>query len=334
MSNIYEWSQEAASNANVDDAIKWELGQPAKLTNDSARAMMQRFAEYLVDLAPKLSAGMSAAGGESVYHIHSCSPIAKLREGMRFYLIPHCDAKGADKLAINKASPVQIYKFSTIKQAVTLLEAGDLTKGNCYELLYSGALHIDGNVISGWFVANLYNELAGQTALSGTILVFAGLQPPQGWLFCDGSMCDAAKYPSLYKIIGQNYGGGEGGKFALPDLRGVFIRGFDAGKGLDIGRVFGSFQDDENKAHKHKLSLDEVGPHAHSRLVEWSEEGKPPMPVHKDFPKMFNDDEGLYRGPDELEITGKHMHKITMEKQGNNAGMRPKNISINYIIKI
>ncbi|WJW80502.1 tail fiber protein [Bartonella sp. TP] len=334
MSNIYEWSQEAASNANVDEAIKWELGQPAKLTNDSARAMMQRFAEYLVDLAPKLSTAHAQATAEPVYCIKSCSPIVRLREGMRFYLIPHCDSKGADKLAVNAEKAVQIYKFSTVKQEVTALEAGDLTKGNCYELLYAVQLHVDGNVISGWFVANLYGELAGQTAISGTILSFAGLKPPQGWLFCDGSMLESAKYPQLYKIIGQNYGGGEGSKFALPDLRGVFIRGFDSGRGLDIGRIFGSFQADENKAHKHKLSLEEIGPHGHNRLVEWSEEGKPAKPVHKDFPKMFNDDEGLYRGPDELEVTGKHTHKITTVKQGASAGMRPKNISINYIIKI
>lgn len=331
MSNIYEWSKEAASNANIDSAIKWELGQPAKLTNDSARAMMQRFAEYLTDIAPKLSYAPTAS--EAIYGIKSCSPINRAREGMRFYLVPHADSKGGDKLAINAEIAAPIYKFNSLKRCVTALEAGDLIKGNCYELLYAPQLHIDGNVVSGWFVANLYSEMAGQTALSGTILPFAGLVPPSGWLICDGTMLEIAKYPQLYKIIRRSYGGGDGPNFALPDLRGAFIRGFDAGKGLDVGRVFGSFQDDDNKAHKHKLTMEAAGEHTHNRLIEWSEEGKPAKPTHSGFPKLFNDDDGGYRDASQLEILGKHVHPISTEPQGLATGMRPKNISINYIIK-
>ncbi len=36
-----------------------------------------------------------------------------------------------------------------------------------------------------------------------------------------------------------------------PDLRGVFIRGLDLGRGIDIGRSLGTFQDDEFESHDH-----------------------------------------------------------------------------------
>lgn len=37
----------------------------------------------------------------------------------------------------------------------------------------------------------------------------------------------------------------------LPDLRGEFVRGWDSGRGVDAGRVFGSAQEDDLKAHQH-----------------------------------------------------------------------------------
>lgn len=55
--------------------------------------------------------------------------------------------------------------------------------------------------------------------------------PPDGWLVCNGQ--STAHYPQLASIVGSN----------VPDLRGEFIRGWDAGKGIDFGRDFGSWQD-------------------------------------------------------------------------------------------
>lgn len=42
-------------------------------------------------------------------------------------------------------------------------------------------------------------------------------------------------------------------QFPLPDLRGCFIRGYDNGRGVDGGRVFGSYQADANKSHLHPI---------------------------------------------------------------------------------
>lgn len=41
--------------------------------------------------------------------------------------------------------------------------------------------------------------------------------------------------------------------FTLPDDRGYSERAWDGGRGVDTGRVFGSYQADEFKAHAHKI---------------------------------------------------------------------------------
>ena len=61
-------------------------------------------------------------------------------------------------------------------------------------------------------------------------------------------------------MIGITYGAGDGlTTFAVPDLRGVFVRGVDAGRGLDSGRALGSLQTDEFRSHTHGVRADNGG---------------------------------------------------------------------------
>jgi hypothetical protein len=56
----------------------------------------------------------------------------------------------------------------------------------------------------------------------------------------------------LFSVIGTTYGVGDSlTTFAVPDLRGVFVRGFDNGRGLDPLRAFGTQQADAFKSHNH-----------------------------------------------------------------------------------
>jgi microcystin-dependent protein len=63
----------------------------------------------------------------------------------------------------------------------------------------------------------------------GTILPFAGSAAPYGYLLCDGSEQEKAKYLTLYNVIGDTYGtpfrGQSGLTFVLPDMRGRFPLG-------------------------------------------------------------------------------------------------------------
>lgn len=61
---------------------------------------------------------------------------------------------------------------------------------------------------------------------------------------CDGRALSKTTYSTLYSLIGTTYGGTEAGTtFNIPDKRGVVTRGWDHGRGLDTGRLFGSYQE-------------------------------------------------------------------------------------------
>jgi len=89
-----------------------------------------------------------------------------------------------------------------------------------------------------------------QTVPTGSVFFVAMTSPPTGYIVCDGSSYSADTYPGLYSAIGHTFGGA-GRTFNVPDLRGEFIRGWDNGRGIDLGRVFGSLQNDAMQGHVH-----------------------------------------------------------------------------------
>ena len=58
-------------------------------------------------------------------------------------------------------------------------------------------------------------------AYLGSILLFAGSQPPSGWMFCQGQQLQLRNYQALFAILGTRYGGDGSTTFNLPDLRGA-----------------------------------------------------------------------------------------------------------------
>jgi len=98
---------------------------------------------------------------------------------------------------------------------------------------------------------------------SGAVQNFAMVTAPTGWLGADGSDISRATYSGLFSAIGTTFGSGDGSlTFGLPDLRGEFIRGYDNGRGVDTGRVFGSSQEQQLEDHQHGfLYRDDYGRH-------------------------------------------------------------------------
>ena len=92
----------------------------------------------------------------------------------------------------------------------------------------------------------LADSLPGSVANPiGSIIMYAGSTPPQNYLECNGAPISQATYPELHTLIGELYGPEEvSGDRILPDLRGMFTRGWDHGRGIDAGRALGSQQDD------------------------------------------------------------------------------------------
>jgi len=108
------------------------------------------------------------------------------------------------------------------------------------------------------------------TALNpaGAVITFAGPTNnlPNGYLLCDGTAVSRTAYAVLFAAIGTSWGTGDGSTtFNLPDMRGVFLRGVDFGRGQDAdtgsratsntgsntGDAVGSYQGDIFASHSH-----------------------------------------------------------------------------------
>ncbi len=91
---------------------------------------------------------------------------------------------------------------------------------------------------------------------SGAVLYFSGRTAPAGWLKANGAAVSRTAYAALFAAIGTTYGAGDGrNTFNLPDIRAEFIRGWDDGRGVDTGRVFGSAQADAVRQHYHGIGF-------------------------------------------------------------------------------
>lgn len=91
----------------------------------------------------------------------------------------------------------------------------------------------------------------------------------QGWMLCDGRSLGVASYPELHAVLGFLYGeAGSGAEFRIPDYRGAFLRGLDAGAGIDpdagvrwdptgnnTANVVGSLQCDALQDHTHLYDI-------------------------------------------------------------------------------
>ncbi|MDP9534459.1 phage tail protein [Pseudomonas protegens] len=89
----------------------------------------------------------------------------------------------------------------------------------------------------------------------GSMVAFPRASVPPGFLEIDGSVQSVAAYPDLAAYLGTTFNKGDegAGNFRLPESRGEFLRGWDHGRGVDPGRVLGSWQADELKSHDHML---------------------------------------------------------------------------------
>ncbi|WP_019224122.1 phage tail protein [Bartonella rattaustraliani] len=249
MSTIYDWSLRASDNARVDTLINWSEGQPPSTVNNSARAMMQRFREYLSDVGGALE-GIVAVDHSQQTTLISLQTKSKFSEYKNDILV-RFKAKGKNvgttSVSLNSLPSKSVYKISETGVAV-LLEGGEIQTGCIYTLVYDEEL-------SCWHLLNP-TPLSRREEMSlyppGFIGTFAMQAMPSGWLLCDGGAYSRSVYSDLFSAIGTTWGSGDGAStFNIPDLRGVFLRGFDGGRNLDRGRSFATFQEDSIQSHIH-----------------------------------------------------------------------------------
>lgn len=102
-------------------------------------------------------------------------------------------------------------------------------------------------------------------APTGRIVIWPTTSVPAGFLLCNGQAVSRTTYAALFAVIGTTWGSGNGSTtFNVPDLRGVFLRGLDNGKGIDTGRAIATTQQDAFESHTHNASSAEAGAHTHT----------------------------------------------------------------------
>lgn len=127
--------------------------------------------------------------------------------------------------------------------------------------LINGALQKSGGTMTG--ALTLAGDAAGALGAvtkqqldavvpPGAVQAFAMSTAPPGWLKANGAAISRTTYAALFAAIGTTFGAGDGSTtFNLPDLRGEFVRGWDDGRGVDSGRVFGAGQSGQMPEHSH-----------------------------------------------------------------------------------
>lgn len=210
--------------------------------------------------------------------------------------------QNAEVVRITKDSRVGIGTVGSSVEASAKLEVKSTTQGFLPPRMTSAERNAISNPAIGLVVFdtnrnNLYMYTGIWTEIGvpiGSIQAFMGTTIPDGWMLCDGSTFDGTTYPELQNTLGST---------TLPDLRGVFLRGLDDGRGFDTGRVLGSYQADELKSHNHSY-LD----------VSTNNEGH------------------IAGGPSVSARNSTDVTRITNSTGGIET--RPKNVAVNYIIRV
>ena len=133
--------------------------------------------------------------------------------------------------------------------------------------------------------------------------------PPSGWLICNGQAFNVSAYPQLAKA----YPSGR-----LPDLRGVFIRGVDNGRGLDAGRGINSYQDDQ---------IQNITGYMPADIGQSGYIGKYVGGAFADSGGVGGGDQG-YRGGEVRRYTFDASRVVRAGQE-----TRPKNVAMNYIVQ-
>jgi hypothetical protein len=104
----------------------------------------------------------------------------------------------------------------------------------------------------------------------GSISAQASAALSAGWLACDGALVSRAAYPKLFAAIGEDWGAGDGTTtFALPDLRGAFLRGAGTHRAVSgrlnangeafTGPALGTYELDALQGHAHRSGAQYLG---------------------------------------------------------------------------
>ena len=95
--------------------------------------------------------------------------------------------------------------------------------------------------------------LSTEDDVVGGIYLFSGNFAPENYAFCEGQTLETSKYPALFSVIGNHFGGNGTTTFALPDLRGRAPIGTGPAQGTGLPEV--QLGDEIGRTHETTTSV-------------------------------------------------------------------------------
>ena len=165
----------------------------------------------------------------------------------------------------------------------------------------------------------------------GAVMPFAMAVAPSGWLASNGAVVSRTTYAALFSAIGTLYGAGDGSTtFALPDLRGYFVRGSGTNADGTASGTFGAKQADTTGPHTHSGTTGNDSPdHTHGYYDRFTSGG---------FNQTAGSGSPQYSQTENRNTGGasaRHQHSFSTSSQSpaGTTETRPKNIAMLYCIK-
>jgi len=157
----------------------------------------------------------------------------------------------------------------------------------------------------------------------GTIISYMGNNAPEGYLFCDGSIYQISEYPDLAEQIKREFGqyhyyGGDGiSTFAVPNLKGEFLRGTG------------------NNDHTNQGNGANVGQHQDATEIPsfCKDPGSTSLYMPKVIPSVLKNNDSSIQATGRFKATGADFDNYSIGSGGLFVGVRPTNTSVLYCIK-
>jgi len=167
----------------------------------------------------------------------------------------------------------------------------------------------------------------------GAIQEFPGNAAPRGWVEARGDVeLSRSVYARLWafaqasgnlaadeasKEDGQ-FGPGDGSTtFTTPDYRGLVRRGWDNGRGVDVGRGIGTYQADDNKSHGHNAQTN--GYHGHSGSTNTTGNHRHAIGAEDGYNSTNGSPYAGSGGSQYSGYAGNHSHSLSINGNGNHS---------------
>lgn len=187
----------------------------------------------------QMFAAYTVSGTAPAFELTVSHPITTYTAALRYRVHFSAAGSGADTLSINGLAPKALKQYDSSGAKV----AAVIFAGQLVDVEYDGV-----DFVLLW-------SLPASAGQPGQVALFAQDTAPDGFLKANGASISRSAYAALFSRIGTRFGAGNGSTtFNLPDFRGEFFRGWDDSRGVDLGRLLGSWQGDDLKAHAHVYS--------------------------------------------------------------------------------